>query len=428
MTQFKQQFQQLLRTQPRFNLKQVNVVNCAYADTVVKSGNCYYTFGAFYCDNVMFGRYSRRCVDCCDITLCVGCEACYQCIDCVNCFFTNWSQYCQNCTSCSYCFECFGCSDCFGCVGLYRKKECLFNKHLSAAEYQRAVAKFNLSDSATRRTIETNVAALRRTVPNLNWHQFRCDNSIGENLSACSNCYQCYDAFALENCLYCIENNGNKDCCDITVCFESELCYQCVQSPLNYNCNYLFQVDQSMDSEFCAYSKNLKNCFGCVGLANKEYHILNKPYSPTDYANKVAQLRAELIAQHEYSLLLFFASPYESQRYSNETDSVIQANLANHLAKDFSMITTKNIVTCLSQECGKQFKIIDQEEQFYTSKKLPPPEFCPACRHRQRMALRSERALYQRVCGRCQQPMLSVYPSSAPYTIYCQKCYWENVG
>jgi Zn ribbon nucleic-acid-binding protein len=78
--------------------------------------------------------------------------------------------------------------------------------------------------------------------------------------------------------------------------------------------------------------------------------------------------------------------------------------------------------------CGKEFIVIPQEAAFYETKKLPLPDHCPACRHRQRMALRSERQLYRRTCDKCKESMLSSYPESAPYVVYCHKCFWENIG
>lgn len=92
------------------------------------------------------------------------------------------------------------------------------------------------------------------------------------------------------------------------------------------------------------------------------------------------------------------------------------------------MTTIQSTLTCLTTSCQKQFRIIPREAEFYQTKHLPPPEYCPACRHKQRMALRSERALYQRACAKCQQNMLSIYPATAPYVVYCQTCFWENIG
>lgn len=92
------------------------------------------------------------------------------------------------------------------------------------------------------------------------------------------------------------------------------------------------------------------------------------------------------------------------------------------------MTTEEKILICKEVDCGKQFRVIPQEEKFYEMKKLPLPDQCPACRHKERMALRNERKLYKRECDKCKKQMLSTYPQNAPYTIYCQKCFWENIG
>lgn len=92
------------------------------------------------------------------------------------------------------------------------------------------------------------------------------------------------------------------------------------------------------------------------------------------------------------------------------------------------MNATTQVLKCKNQNCLKDFTVIPQEADLYKRKNLPNPDFCPECRHRQRLALRSERKLYKRTCDHCQNPMLSTYPETAPYKIYCQKCFWENIG
>lgn len=324
---FFQEFQQLLLTQPRYNLKQVSVENCDYADTAVKSNNCYYTFGAFYSEDFYYGRYSRKCNNCSDLTFCVSCQWCMECVDCVNGYMLDYCQDCANCSECRFCKDCFGCQNCFGCVGLYKKQYCFFNEPLTKEEYQRRIDNLDLSDAAQRKNFQQKLEELKKTTMNLGIHQFSTEDCVGDHLSECKNCYQCYDSFALEDCLYCIETNGNKNCCDLTVCFEAEACYSCVHSPLNYNSNFLFQTDQTSDSEFCAFSKNLKDCFGCVYLANKQYYILNKPYSAQEYKVKVEEIKTELMRSGQYNLLLYFVSDYEKKRLFNETDSTIQSSL-----------------------------------------------------------------------------------------------------
>jgi len=317
-------FQRLLLEKPRFNVKQVGAENCDFADVAVKSRNCYYCFGVFYCEDVYYSRYSRKCVSSSGLTFCANCEWCAECIDCAGCYMCDYCQDCGNCRDCRFCKDCFGCSDCFGCAGLYQKKYCMFNEQLTKEEYQKRIAMLNLESAAHRDAIHRRVEEVRKKVPNLGVHQFNCEDCIGNHLTECKSCYRCHDSFSNEDCLYCIETNGNKSSCDLTICVEDELCYQCVHCPQGYNLNYCFQCDNSSNCEFCAWSKNLKDCFGCVYLQNKQYHILNKPYSPEDYVKEVARIERELQEAGQYNLLPYLFTGYEKKRLATETDSVIQ--------------------------------------------------------------------------------------------------------
>ncbi len=407
MTDFIHDFQKLLLESPRYNVKQVNSENCDYADTAIKSKNCYYCFCVFYCEDTYYSRYSRKCSNSSDLTFCVSCQWCVECNDCVNCYMVSNSKHCSNCSECDYCEDCYSCEKCFGCKGLYRKKYCIFNEQFTEDEYKKQILKIDPSQ------------ALQINIPNLGIHHYKTEDCIGDNLSESKNCYQCYDAFNMEDCTYNIECNGNKDCLDMTVCFEAELCYSCVQAPLNYNCNFLMHTDLCNDSEFCAYSKSLKHCFGCVYLSNKEYHILNKSYSPEEYYVRVAEIKNELMEQGRYDMSLYFVSNYEANRWEQEEDSVIQTDLN---------LKNSNMNTLKCKCCSKNFNVIQQEQKIYDVKGLSIPIYCPACRHRQRMALRNERKLYKRTCSKCNESMLATYPKDAPYTVYCQKCFWENIG
>lgn len=82
--------------------------------------------------------------------------------------------------------------------------------------------------------------------------------------------------------------------------------------------------------------------------------------------------------------------------------------------------------TC--KACAKDFLIVDEEQAFYAKKELPMPVECPKCRQDQRLAMRNERNLYKRKCGKCGNDMVSAYAVDSPYIVYCQKCFWEYTG
>ncbi len=71
---------------------------------------------------------------------------------------------------------------------------------------------------------------------------------------------------------------------------------------------------------------------------------------------------------------------------------------------------------------------MEKEIEFLKKKDIPLPDQCFKCRQDQRLAMRNERNLYRRKCGKCNQEMISTYAPESPYLIYCQKCFWEYIG
>lgn len=102
------------------------------------------------------------------------------------------------------------------------------------------------------------------------------------------NCYLLFDSDYDENCAYGTEVESSKECFDNLMINRSEFCYE------NVNCQQCYQTFYSIDCEQCHsvwFSKNLvgcSNCFGCVNLRKKQYHIFNKPYSKEEYFKQLA--------------------------------------------------------------------------------------------------------------------------------------------
>lgn len=327
MKNFLEQFKQLLIEQPHYNLKGSNSENCDYADTAVNSQDCYYSFGTFHCEDLLYSRYSRNCKNSSDLTFCFNCEWCYQCLGCSKSYSLDNCQYCANCSECAYCEDCTGCKNCFGCIGQHQKQYMFFNEQLTKEEYEQRITEIDLSNPAVREAIAAKFEKLKQKVPIIASHQTQCEDCVGDNLVEAKNAYQCFDAYDLEDCNYCIETNSLKNSTDCTVCFKGEELYQCCHCPGDYNCNFCIHCDYCSDSEFCAYSMNLKNCFGCVYMKDKQYHILNKAYSQEEYEKTVKAIKEDLIQKGMYNLLPYFISDYEQERLDSETDPVIHSQV-----------------------------------------------------------------------------------------------------
>lgn len=84
--------------------------------------------------------------------------------------------------------------------------------------------------------------------------------------------------FNSEDCLDSYWLDSSKHCYSSYKCFDS---FKLFYSHWCYGCRDVFH------SSFC---RNLKNCFGCVHLENKAYHILNTEYTPDEYHQKIESI------------------------------------------------------------------------------------------------------------------------------------------
>lgn len=83
-------------------------------------------------------------------------------------------------------------------------------------------------------------------------------------------------------------------------------------------------------------------------------------------------------------------------------------------------------ITQTCSKCGKQFLIIDQEQNFLNEKGVPLPIQCPSCRQTRRLTLRgAERALYKTTCQKCGKEIIVAYDPKkiTNQQILCKKDY-----
>lgn len=104
----------------------------------------------------------------------------------------------------------------------------------------------------------------------------------------CKDCYLIFEADFNEKCMYSTHIVDSRDCTDNSYVDKCELCYECVDCRNCYGLKFSQDCSTCSDSWFLKDCIGCKNCFGCVGLRNKEYHIYNQPYSKEDYKQKMA--------------------------------------------------------------------------------------------------------------------------------------------
>ena len=79
------------------------------------------------------------------------------------------------------------------------------------------------------------------------------------------------------------------------------------------------------------------------------------------------------------------------------------------------------------ENCEKNYKIINQELNFYRKMGLPIPRFCPECRHKNRFAQRNQMKIFTRKCDDCGKEINSSYGPERKEKIFCEECYLNSI-
>ncbi|MGC9603320.1 MAG: hypothetical protein ABSF47_02520 [Minisyncoccia bacterium] len=109
-------------------------------------------------------------------------------------------------------------------------------------------------------------------------------------------CYLIIRANYNENSLYSYNLWESRDSMDCFNVHKSELAYNCIDSIDCYHVQYCQECRLCRDSILLFDCRNCTSCIGCVGLRNKQYHILNRPYTKEDYENELRGLSLNTVA------------------------------------------------------------------------------------------------------------------------------------
>ena len=173
---------------------------------------------------------------------------------------------------------------------------------------------------------------------------------------------------------------------------------------------------------------NSSDLFGCIGLRNKSYCILNKQYTKEEYEQLVPKIiehmqstgeRGEFFSSsishfgynetvaHEYYPLTkqeALARGYKRQdnMYDINIPEGAETLTGNQIPSDIFTVTEdilKKVLIC--EVSGRPFRITQQELDFYRKHNLPLPHKHHDVRHTERMKKRPQRTLHLRTCDTC---------------------------
>ncbi|MDC0358699.1 hypothetical protein OAO01_07785 [Oligoflexia bacterium] len=455
---FFEQLGSLVQEVPHFNLfiDPRRDVNSDYTNCASDSKNCYLISQAEENEDCFFSRGVNNCRDCCDCLRIHKCELCYECINLINCYSCRYCQDSDNCSDCYFSTDLRGCHHCFGCNSLVQKEYHIFNKPVSKAEWEKQVA----ANAFTRAAIaeyRAQASRIRLGLPQRATRLVQCEDCTGEHLNNCREAQHCFDSNDLEHCAYLNEvSAGARYCMDFSMWgVNAELLYECCGCGHDaYNllfCNHCWNnVSYLVYCLSCFPS--VKNCFGCFGLRQSEYCILNKQYSADEYQELVPQIIEDMRSSGEWGE--FFPPALSCYGYNEtvayeyfplernqavqggwhwkdgDTSSLATGASTSMLPPDITIDQVDDSVLEQVYNCessGKPFKLVLQELRFYRKMGLPLPTRCPEQRHVDRVQLRNPRQLWERFCEKCGEKIQSSYAPQQPEIIFCQECYLATV-
>ena len=360
-----------------------------------------------------------------------------------------------------FCRSCVGCSDCVGCVNLNKKKYCIFNKQYEKAEFQEIFKKYDFGSTENLEKFRKSAMAFLLTQPRKQFNNRNSHNTTGEYVYNSKNVYDSYMVRKAKDCRYCqfLKTGPVADCYDYTLFGEqAELVYESTWVGQNIN-NVKFSAWNYVGTnlEFCFGCHSSNNMFGCVGIRKGEYCILNKQYTKEEYIKIVEKLKKQMMeipyidkagkkygygemipgelspwAYNESAAMEWFPlekeeaekeglnwRDVEPKDYQNAT-----IEIPEHI-KDVKDDILQEILKC--ETCGKNYKLIEMELNFYKRFNLPVPHQCFLCRDRARTRLLNPIEIHNRKCDKCGKDIKTSWSIDKPEIVYCEKCYQGEV-
>jgi len=134
------------------------------------------------------------------------------------------------------------------------------------------------------------LAKLQHRVPHP--HQSGVNNTNCEwsyDVWNCKDAYLCRSLLDCEHVTYGYRIVNCKNSIDLVFCFDTELSYDCLYCFKCYKTRHSFDARNCLNSMFLYDCRNLQDCFMCWNLRNKQYHILNQPYTKEAYYEKLKE-------------------------------------------------------------------------------------------------------------------------------------------
>ncbi len=431
-------------------------VGCEYTVSGSNSRNCYYSSAPIESENVNYSVITINTKDSMDVADVDNSQVCYDSVYLNHCYNVKYSLESSDCVDSAFLYNCKNCTDCFMSANLRHQKYYFKNQKLSKEEYRQKIQEINFGSRKVVKQLKKEFQELLQKAIHKNLNNEKINNSRGNLLRECNNCYEAVRVFGgSENIRYIYNAHQVEDSMDIYGGIVPKRCYEC--SGLGDGVSELkfsMVIRGGLQLEYCTDCNNCEYCFACVGLKNKKYHIFNKPYSKEEYWQKVDEIKTEMLKKGEYGE--FFPTENSLHPYQDtiagveyplsekeveakgwhkyvEVDSdlnlaemeTISGNEIPDNIKEVDESILQKVFIC--EKTKKPFKIIKPEFDFYKQQNIPLPTKHPLERIKERAKHKYTFKLFKDVCAKCGKEIVSAHDPKKSFIIYCEQCYQDEV-
>jgi hypothetical protein len=415
---FFEQIAELLNEVPRHISNAVNNENSEYIISAHNNKNCYFIDEIDGCKDCYFGYTVQYCRDILEGLYVRDSEIGYELIKAEDCYSVFYSQNVFNCRNSAFLLNCRNCTNCLFCCNLRNGEYCIFNESVSPEEFRKRWSEIFVGQSEVINGAreEFNDFLKRQIFPSSS--MVNCEDCSGDYLSNCKNAK---DSFCIDNCRdcrYCSDIHHSKDCYDVNI-YEGDLMYESLHvGPKGYGQFFSILGWFSKNLYYCVDVRSCRDCFGCVGLKQKQYCIFNKQYSQEEYS----ELKEKIIEHMKKGLEWGEFFPMEMSPLPYNTT----------MAQRFYPLTESEAVSrglrWEDEDSKKEFKITDAEKKFYDKYGIPLPTIHPVARLENLWNRMPKRKLSMRKCNKCDDETEGTLPVDFPGKVYCQSCYVDTVN
>lgn len=227
----------------------------------------------------------------------------------------------HRCLKSSFLFDCRDCEYCFGATNKRHKKFLWFNEQLSEEDWKRRRAEVDLGRRSVADAWLGKFYELWKTQgvwPA--YFELNNQDCRGEHILNSVRCRECYWQDKCTDCVRCRFGFEGNDCAYCSGFAWETRTYMSTGGVGGADNKFVMGNNTCVGLEYSAMCDDCQNCFGCVGLHKKEYHIFNKPYAEGEYWRRVDELKCRMLDDGSYGE--FFPGKFSLSGFEHSAGAV----------------------------------------------------------------------------------------------------------